>query len=61
MTNVIALVLLILLTAIPAAAVIRVYRSELRPVSDGLRRLFAFDPRHPGLAYEAAADRLGRR
>jgi hypothetical protein len=61
MSNFIALALLVLIIAIPAAAVVGVYRIELSPVSRVLRRLFAFDPRHPALAYEAAADRIGQR
>lgn len=48
-----ATVLLAVLAAvclgIPLTAVAVVYRDELPPLWDHLRRALAFDPRHPGL------------
>lgn len=58
MSNFIALAVLALLTAIPVAAVIAAYREEFEPARDAARRFLAFDPRHPGLTYDAANRRI---
>lgn len=58
MSNVIALTVLALLTVIPIAAVVAAYRAELEPARDAARRLLAFDPRHPALAYDSSDRRV---
>jgi hypothetical protein len=51
--NVLALLLLLALgivcLGIPVAAAVVVYRDELLPLWDRVRRALAFDPRHPAL------------
>jgi len=53
--NILALLLLLALgivcLGIPVAAAVVVYRDELPPLWDRVRRALAFDPRHPALDY----------
>lgn len=58
MINIIALVFLGALVAIPAGAVLSAYREEWLPAYHKLARAMKFDPRHPGIAYDAATDRI---
>ena len=58
MINIIALVFLGALVAIPAGAVVSAYRDEWLPTYHKLARAMKFDPRHPAIAYDAATDRI---
>ncbi|GAB2582439.1 hypothetical protein [Microlunatus antarcticus] len=44
----------VLCLGIPLTAVAVVYRDELAPVWNAVRRALAFDPRHPALHHTAA-------
>ena len=58
MINIIALVFLGALVAIPAGAVLSAYREEWLPTYHKLAQALKFDPRHPAIADEAATDRI---
>jgi hypothetical protein len=58
MINIAALLFLVALVAIPAAAVLSAYRDEWLPAYHKLAQALRFDPRHPAIAYDAAADRI---
>ena len=58
MINIIALVFLGALVAIPAGAVLSAYREEWLPTYHKLARAMSFDPRHPEIVYDATKDRI---
>lgn len=58
MINTVALLFLGALVAIPAGAVLASYREDWLPAYQKLGQALKFDPRHPAIAYDAAADRI---
>ncbi|SEQ84077.1 hypothetical protein [Microlunatus flavus] len=48
---VLLLVVAVTCVAIPLTAVAAVYRDELRPLGNAVRRAVAFDPRHPAFGH----------
>jgi hypothetical protein len=54
--NIIALIVLTALIAIPVVAAVRVYRDALPGYGRRVARALAFDPRHPGLQYNLRDD-----